>query len=121
MNSLQFDNGSTLTIVRVSDGPTWDKLGDRQNTEISHAVGPCSIVDSHGRVNLNDDGTAQWVGTVTVEAPPESDVKVTDRVILPSGEPALVVQPPERPVNPFTGWCPFLKFTLASPGYVPST
>lgn len=120
MSHLEFDAGSTLTILR-SSGPSWDKLGDRAPQEQSHEIGPCSIVDSHGQVDLATDGTARWVGTISVEAPPASDVRVTDKVRLPNGLVAMVVQPPVRPVNQFTGWSPFVQFTLASPGYVTTT
>lgn len=118
-NDLDFPHGAELTVLR-SDGESWDKRGNRTVKLVSHQIGPCSIVDSHGQVDLDADGIAKWVGTVSVEAPPETDIRVTDNVQLPNGVVAMVVQPPERPVNPFTGWCPFVKFTLATPGYRPS-
>lgn len=127
MTNLTFDAGATLTVVRPTSGPRTNKLGDRQPAQVSHPIGPCSIVDSHGRVNLGDDGTARWVGTVTVEVQVDNrtgelpDVVAGDRIVLPSGEVAIVVQPPEVPRNPFTGWIPYLRFTLASPGYSPAT
>lgn len=120
MTHLHFEAGSMLNVLR-NHGESWDHLGDKVINETVHPIGPCSIVDSHGRVELANDGVAKWVGTISVEAPPDSDVHVLDRIQLPNGVVAMVVQPPERPVNQFTGWCPFVKFTLASPGYLPST
>lgn len=117
---IDFPHGAELTVVRPTGATAYNKLGDRMDTEVSHQIGPCSIIDSHGQVNHADDGTARWVGTVDVEAPPDTDITVTDRVILPNGDTAMVVKPPERPRNPFTGWVPFTKFTLSSPGLTPA-
>lgn len=114
--SLDFTAGATLT-VRRSEGEAFDRLGDKQALDTTHEIGPCGIIDSHGQVNHSEDGTARWVGSVTVEAPPDSDVKVLDRITLPSGEEGIVIQPPERPRNPFTGWTPFITFRMATPGY----
>lgn len=117
--SLDFTAGATLTVKRATGASAYDKLGDAQPVDTSHEIGPCGLIDSHGQVNHNSDGTARWVGTVTVEAPPDSDVKVLDRILLPSGEEGLVIQPPERPRNPFTGWTPYITFRMATPGYTP--
>jgi hypothetical protein len=116
---LDFPAGSTLTVIRPTDTP-YDKHGDRQAVTVSHTIGPCSIVDSHGQVNHADDGTAKWVGTIDVEAPPGTDVTIHDRIRLPNGDVAVVIRPPERPRNPFTGWEPFVKFTLTAPGTTPA-
>ena len=55
-----------------------------------------------------------------MKAPPGTDIRAGDHVTLPSGEVAVVTGPPERPVNPFTGWAPFIAFRLATPGATPS-
>lgn len=114
---ITFDHGATLIVYR-SATVAYDKLGDRLPTELSHTIGPCGLVDSHGNVEIDTDGLAKWVGTVDVEAHPDADIQAGDRVELPNGDRALVITPPERPMNPFTGWRPYCKFTLASPGYV---
>lgn len=126
MTNLTFDAGVTLTVLRHARNLD-DKLGDAQPIESSHSIGPCGIIDSRGRVNLEDDGTARWVGTVTVEVQvdnhsdkPLPDVQVGDKIRLPNGETGLVVQPPSVPRNPFTGWIPYLHFVMATPGYVPA-
>lgn len=124
MTNLFFDAGSMLTVTR---GGTTNKLGDVTDKAVSHQIGPCGIVDSRGNVNLEEDGTARWVGTVTVEVQIDSDsgelpdVKVTDQIILPNGDTGIVIQPPEVPRNPFTGWVPFLRFSMSTPGYKPVT
>lgn len=117
---IDFPHGALLTVVRPTGTIAYDKLGDRLPVEESHQIGPCSIVDSHGQIDLSDEGNPRWVGTVDVEAPPSNDVRVTDRVKLPNGDVALVIKPPERPRNPFTGWEPFVKFTLSYPGLTPA-
>lgn len=117
---LDFPHGSTLTVLRTTNEVAYNDLGDTFDTEESHDIGPCSIVDTHGTINYTEDGAAKWVGTVDVQAPPEADVKVTDQIILPNGDKAIVIKPPERPRNPFTGWTPFIQFTLAAPGYEPA-
>lgn len=117
--ALDFPHGSILQVIRPVTVAV-DKLGDRLPTEAAHNIGPCSIVDSHGNIDYADDGTARWIGTVDVEAPPGSDIRAADRVRLPNGDIALVVRPPERPRNPFTGWEPFVKFTLTAPGMTPA-
>lgn len=119
MTDLDFPHGAHLT-VRRSTGPAYDKLGNRADTAEEHTIGPCSIVDQHGTIDYAEDGTARWVGTVDVQAPPESDVKVTDKIELPNGDVAIVIKPPERPRNPFTGWTPFIQFTISAPGYTPA-
>lgn len=128
MTNLTFTAGAMLTVIRPTGGHTYDKLGDALPSEASHEIGPCGIADTHGRINLEDDGTARWVGTVTVEVQVRGrgdnailpDVQAGDKIRLPSGEIGLVVQPPEVPRNPFTGWIPYVRFTLASPGYAPA-
>ena len=119
MTDLDFPHGATLTVMRAN-GPSYDKLGNLADTTESHEIGPCSIVDQHGTIDYAEDGTARWVGTVDVQAPPQSDVKAADKIRLPNGDVALVVKPPERPRNPFTGWTPFIQFTIAAPGYTPA-
>lgn len=117
-NDLSFPAGSMLTVERVG-AVAYDNMGDRLDTSTSHNIGPCSVVGSSGRVDWEQDGSARWVGTVDVQAPPEADVMVTDRVHLPNGEYGVIVTPPQRPRNPFTGWTPFIQFTMSTPGYTP--
>lgn len=119
MTDLDFPHGAHLTVMR-STGPSYDKLGNVADATESHTIGPCSIVDQHGTIDYAEDGTARWVGTVDVQTPPESDVKAADKIALPNGDVAIVVKPPERPRNPFTGWTPFIQFTIAAPGYTPA-
>ena len=119
MTDLDFPHGANLTVMRPT-GPSYDKLGNVADATESHTIGPCSIVDQHGTIDYAEDGTARWVGTVDVQAPPESDVKAADKIALPNGDVAIVVKPPERPRNPFTGWTPFIQFTIAAPGYTPA-
>lgn len=117
--SLDFPHGATLTVLRPVE--TYSRLGDKAETTTTHTISPCSIVDSHATMNRPDNGEGAWVGTVDVTAPPGADIQHNDRVRLPNGDMAIVVKPPERPVNPFTGWQPFTRFTLANAGYSPST
>ena len=114
MTDLDFPHGAHLTVMR-STGPSYDKLGNVADATESHTIGPCSIVDQHGTIDYAEDGTARWIGTVDVQAPPESDVKAADKIGLPNGDVAIVVKPPEWPRNPFTGWTPFVQFTIAAP------
>lgn len=119
MTDLDFPHGANLSVMR-SSGPVYDKLGNMSDATEVHEIGPCSIVDQHGTIDYAEDGTARWIGTVDVQAPPESDVKAADKIGLPNGDVAIVVKPPERPRNPFTGWTPFVQFTIAAPGYTPA-
>lgn len=114
---MDFPAGAMLTVNRRSKSYT--PLGDVEVFDSSHTIGPCAILDSHGTIQPDNDGYSKWVGTVTVSAPPESDVRVSDEIRLPNGDKGIIVQPPTRPVNPFTGWTPFLTFVLATPGYTP--
>ncbi|CAB0503248.1 hypothetical protein CIP107538_01307 [Corynebacterium diphtheriae] len=116
---LDFPNGATLTIKRVGK-IAYDDLGDRINTTSEHTIGPCSIVSTNGHINWEDDGTNRWVGTIDIQAPPQSDVIATDRVYLPNGAYGIIINPPIRPKNPFTGWEPFTQFTIATAGYTPA-
>lgn len=117
MTTLDFPHGSTLTVLRAKEQQPYNHLGDVADVEESHTIGPCSIVDQAGNFDYAANGTAEWIGTVDVHAPPETDVKATDKIRLPNGDTAIVIKPPKRPVNPFTGWAPFVQFTLAAPGY----
>lgn len=117
MTDLFFDAGATLTVVPLAG---FDMFGDPLGYAEEYDIGPCSIVDSHGQVQQSEDGHARWVGTVDVQAPPDTKLKVTDKIRLPNGTIGVVTQPPEKPVNPFTGWAPFVRFTMASPGYTPA-
>lgn len=117
MSDLYFNAGATLTVHRDKG---YTKLGDPIAGSGSHTIGPCSPVDTHGHVDYENDGTAKWVGTVQVQAPADSDVQVNDEITLPNGERGRVTEPPTRPVNPFTGWSPFIQFTIATPGYSPT-
>ena len=117
--TLDFPHGATLTVHRAEE--TYSRLGDKAETTTTRAIGPCSIVDSHATLNREENGEGAWVGTVDVAAPPGVDIRHNDRVVLPNGDVAVVIKPPERPVNPFTGWTPFIRFTLANAGYTPST
>ena len=117
--ALDLPYGSMLKVIRPDTSYT--KLGDKSDTtSIVGEIGPCSIVDSHGQYDHAKTGVAPWVATIDVVAPPDSDIRHEDMVQLPNGDKAMVVKPPERPVNPFTGWTPFIRFTLAAPGHTPA-
>ena len=117
---LTFPFGAELTVIRdVVDNGGWDKMDRRKPQAVSHTIGPCSISESTGSIAHDGDNAGKWVGTVTVTAPPGSDITAFDRVQLPNGSIGVVSVPPVTPTNPFTGWSPFTQFTLSTPGVAP--
>lgn len=118
VNDLSFPAGTHLTVSRETE--TYSPLGDRATAVDIGTIGPCSIVDTHGTYQNDENGRGAWVGSVDVQGPPNGDVKAGDHITLPSGEVGIVTKPPERPVNPFTGWSPFIQFNLATPGKKPA-
>lgn len=114
---LSFPAGAMLPVTRRA--VTYDPLGG-STPEIQSVgvIGPCSTVGTHGQYSNDDaNGRGKWVGTVDIQAPPDRDiVKAGDFIELPSGELGVVTTTPDRPVNPFTGWAPYIRFTIANPG-----
>lgn len=119
MTDLSFREGSFLTVNRTAGVETRDKRGNLKATEESHPIGPCSTLTQKGTFAADKDGHSKWVGTVDVQAPTNSDITERDTITLPNGQKAIVIKPPHRPTNPFTGWSPFVTFTIAAPGYTP--
>lgn len=105
---MTFDCGETLTVLR---GRELDEFGDPTGKERTHTIGKCAIRRQESRISRDGESLSDRA-TITVTAPPGSDIKETDRVRLPDGTTAVVTTAPIRPRNPFTGWQPFVKFTL---------
>lgn len=105
---MVFDYGETLTVLR---GATFDEFGDRIGSDSSHTIGPCAMKRTEEKIDTGGDGPRNRLA-ISVTAPPDSDITETDRVRLPDGKIATLTAAPVRPRNPFTGWQPFVKFTL---------
>lgn len=106
--AMRFDYGHMLTVRRGGV----DEYGDPIGWDDSHQIGPCAVRESEQQINTDGDGPRNRT-VYTVSAPPESDVKETDRVVMPDGTEAVVTVAPSRPRNPFTGWQPFVRFTAS--------
>lgn len=115
-SELNFPAGAMLTIQREArKNPHGDAVDDDGNVIESgwadrHQIGPCSISTSSS-VNFKV-GDQRAVGSINVNAPTDSDVRKGDRVKLPNGTVCAISSAIDYPRNPFTGWAPFLSFTL---------
>ena len=106
---MEFPGGQMLTVLRE---PERDAYGDATGPATEHQIGPCAISRSEGQYKTDGEGPTdrhEW----SVTAPPDSDVKPNDRVRFPDGETGRLTGDPVAPVNPFTGWAPFIKFRVS--------
>ncbi|MBQ7804824.1 MULTISPECIES: hypothetical protein [Rhodococcus] len=103
---MEFPAGSMLTVLRA---PEVDVHGDGDYEEIG-SIGPCDSPRLPGghQGNRQDRDT----NTIPVSAPVGSDVRKSDRIKLPDGTIASITSDVEPQTNPFTGWTPFIRFTL---------
>lgn len=105
---MTFGHGEMLTVRRV----TVDEYGDPVPGAAEHQIGPCAVKVSESQINTDGEGARNRT-TYTVSAPPGSDIRETDRVVMPDGTDAVVTVAPTEPRNPFTGWQPFVRFTAS--------
>jgi hypothetical protein len=107
MTDLDFPTGSMLTVFRA---PELDPHGDGEYAE-SHQIGPADIAMSSVKPRKGGDNS-RALGLLDVRAPADSDIRKSDRVRLPNGDMCEVSSEPNHPRNPFTGWAPFVQFSL---------
>jgi hypothetical protein len=108
-SDLSFPAGSMLAIIRA---PSYDPFGDGARA-IHHWIGPCDMPYLTGRGwQLHAERESRAHVVIDIRAPADSDVRKSDWVQLPSGVVVAVVSEPNRPRNPFTGWSPFIHFTV---------
>jgi len=92
--------GITVTIQHQAE----DKFGNFTTTD-EVPVGPCAI-----DFTATTEPTIEPQDTVgqnaMLYAPPGSDIRATDRVLLPDGTRWSVIGNVAPFVNPFTGWSP---------------
>lgn len=105
---MTFEHGDMLTVRRGGV----DEYGDPTPGASEHQIGPCAVKVSESQISTDGDGPRNRT-IYTVSAPPDSDIRETDRVVLPDGTEAVVTVAPTRPRNPFTGWQPFVRFTVS--------
>ena len=111
---MNFPAGSMLTVLRAISGldEHGDPIGDGEYTEVGE-IGPCDCPRNSG--GHRDEGQDRDVNTIPVSAPVRSDQPrplKTDRIRLPDGTVAAISSDVVAPTNPFTGWIPFIRFTL---------
>lgn len=115
-SEMTFPFGAMLTVLRDTAAPgVLDKMDSRKPQTASHPIGPCSLAESNGNFERDGENAGKWIGSITVNAPVGSDITELDRVQLPNGTIGVVSVPPVTPTNPFTGWSPFVQFTLSTP------
>jgi len=106
---LYFPAGSMLGIIRA---PHYDPYGDGARV-IDHIIGPCDVpylsLRARGRGGEREQRAHSFID---VRAPAGSDVLKSDWVQLPNGLIVAVISEPNSPVNPFTGWAPFIHFEV---------
>lgn len=103
---MEFPGGSMLTVVRGGEA---DAFGDSAPLS-EHQIGPCAA--SKSGAGHQEHRQDRDTNSVSVTAPPDSDIRKSDQVRLPDGKLATVTSEVFAPVNPFTKWAPFVKFTL---------
>ncbi|WP_032380957.1 hypothetical protein [Rhodococcoides fascians] len=113
---MDFPAGAMLTVQREAGKNVHGDAVDEDGNVVEggwsdrHQIGPCSI-SSSSAINFKV-GDQRAIGSITVNAPTDADVRKTDRIKLPSGHVASITSAIEYPRNPFTGWAPFLQFTI---------
>jgi hypothetical protein len=111
---MDFPDGSTLVVLRAG---AIDVHGDGEHF-LEHDIGPCDVPQVASSAADGDKGGGRVVTQIQVRVSlvldPNPDVVKGDRVRLPDGTVARVTSKPTTPRNPFTGWAPFLYFTLSS-------
>lgn len=95
-----------LTVLRGGEA---DAFGDSAPLS-EHQIGPCDLADSSG--GHEEHRQDRDVTSTAVTAPPDSDILKSDRVRMPDGKIATVTSEVFAPVNSFTQWAPFKKFTV---------
>lgn len=85
-----------------------DRFGDT-TYERHHQVGPVAVSDPGG--STESERQERVVSTISYTAAPDADVRETDRIETEDGS-IYTVESVEAPRNPFTGWTPFITFTV---------
>ena len=101
--------GVSITIQRPA---ARDRTGDTVGAPSTHTIDGCVIGWGQSTVDRDARETALW--DATVYAPTGSDVKYTDRIVLPGDDTVYV--PAGRPQrwgpHPITGWQPRLSVVV---------
>ncbi|XAO35444.1 head-to-tail stopper [Gordonia phage Morgana] len=107
---LEFPAGSTLMLQRRTGAAPSRYGGGEDAYADHHTIGPCSVLQSSTGSRGEHQSTPSH--TATIGAPTGSDVKVGDRIVLPSGTVAKVTALPIPNSNPWTGWTPRIRVVV---------